>query len=278
MQWIEKHKIQTKQELHILRLPPAELLEKLDRKYIWHSEPVYCFTADADWASEAALELFLSDVEKLALKMTLFITNASETIDDYHLRGIIERGIHPNFLSGSSHGDDFRTVLETCFRFAPEAKCSRSHRGFDVTDTSHLLAEYGIEYDSNIVSIMYQSLGPILHESGLLRFPIFFEDGTHLYNRFDLSIDKFRNRFTSPGIKVISTHPMNWVINPPELKYMRSIKDNLNRQEYNFLDIDAIEKYRYRGIGINQVLKEIIQLSRQYRVMSLSELYAAIID
>lgn len=261
-----------------MRLPSEELLEKLDRRQIWHREPVFCFTADVDWASDHVLEIFLSDIEKLDLKLTLFVTHPSRIVDDCYSRGVIARGIHPNFLAGSSHGDDFRTVIETCFKFAPEARCSRSHRGFDVTDTSHLLTEYGIEYDSNIVTVMYPSLGPILHESGLLRFPIFFEDGTHLFNGFDLNINRFRERFTTPGIKVISTHPMNWVINPPELKYMRAIKDSLSRQEYNSLDHKEIEKYSHSGTGIGQVMREIIELSRQYRVMSLSELYSTIVS
>ena len=251
-----------------------DLLDKIAQERIWHKEPIFCFTSDIDWASEAVLEQFLGVMSKRDLKLTTFVTHESPTITKYKEAGIIERGIHPNFLSNSSHGEGFRTVAETCVKFAPEAIGFRSHRLFDVTDITHLLHdEFGFKYVSNLGTVMQPGITPILHESGLVHFPIFFEDGTHLYNKLSFELSKYMNRFLSPGIKIITIHPMNYVINPPEIRYMRNIKDTLSREEYNQMSQEKIKELSFKGVGIRNMLEEIIELAKQHKIMSLNEIY-----
>ena len=252
----------------------VELFDKIAQKRIWHKEPVFCFTSDIDWASEPVLEEFLSAMCKADLKLTTFVTHASATIQKYKDAGLIERGIHPNFLSNSSHGDGFRAVAETCIQFAPEAIGFRSHRLFDVTDITHLLHDvFGFKYVSNLGTIMQPDITPILHESGLVHFPIFFEDGTHLFNKLPFDLPRYLDRFLSPGIKIIIIHPMNFVINPPEIKYMRNIKDTLSREEYNHMSREKSIELSYKGTGIRNMVEEIIDLAKKHRIMSLNEIY-----
>lgn len=252
----------------------TKLLKKVNTERIWNKEPVFCFTSDVDWASESVLDIFLNDFCKLDLKLTLFVTHESEIINQFKAKGFIERGIHPNFLPNSSHGEGFRTVIENCLKFAPEAECFRSHRFFDVTDITHLLHdEYGFKYASNLGTIMQPEIRPILHESGLIRFPVFFEDGTHLYHKLDLNIEKYLKQFTLPGIKIISIHPMNYVINVSDIKHMRSIKDTLSGEEYNSMTTATINQLKNRNKGIKAFVKEIVTLAKQYKILSLNELY-----
>lgn len=259
-------------EVEILKVD--DLLNKLDIERIWDEEPVFCFTSDLDWASEAAIDMCLSELCSFDLKPTVFVTHESKKTEEYAKKGLIHRGIHPNFLPGSSQGDDFRTVIETCIKFVPEAKGFRSHRLFDVTDITHMLHdEYGFKYVSNLGTIMQTNIKPVLHESGLVHFPIFFEDGTHLFNKLDFDLSKYMNKFLSPGIKIIVIHPMNYVINPPTLKYMRNIKDSLSREEYNNLPHEKIKKLSFKGQGINNLVKEIISLAKEYKIMYLDDLY-----
>ncbi len=251
-----------------------ELLNKIEIERIWDKKPVFCFTSDIDWASEAALEIFLSDFFKHDLRLTVFVTHESRIINQFKEEGLIERGIHPNFLPNSSHGEGFRTVIENCIKFAPEATGFRSHRLFDVTDITHLLHdEYGFKFVSNLATIMQPNIKPILHESGLVHFPIFLEDGRHLSNKLSFNISDYLHKFQSPGIKIISVHPMNYVINTPEIKYMRKIKDNLSRKEYNQMSFEEIKKEHYDGVGIRHLVEEIISLAKGYNIMKLSELY-----
>jgi hypothetical protein len=251
-----------------------ELLYKIDIERIWNTKPIFCFTSDIDWASEPVLDMFLSDFCKHELPLTVFVTHESQTINKYKNRGLIERGIHPNFLPDSSHGKEFLEIIENCVKLAPEAKGIRSHRLYDVTDITHLLHdEFGFKYISNLGTIMQSNIKPILHESGLVHFPIFFEDGIHLMNRLSFNISEYLYKFQSPGIKVISLHPMNYVINTPEIEYMRKIKTNLTREEYNKFSFDEISKHHFDGVGIRCLAEEIISLAKRFDVMSLSELY-----
>ncbi len=252
------------------------LLEKNLRKNIWDETPVFCFTSDIDWASEDVMEEYFNIVNELDLKLTLFVTHFSELIENNFKDRKIERGIHPNFMSGSSHGSSFKEIVDNCIKFAPEAYGFRSHRAFDVTDITHLLKnDYNYKYVSHQVTILQPYIRPILHESGLINFPVFFEDGTHLYNQLDLNFNKYNNLFKTPGIKVISFHPMNFIFNSPSISFMRNIKDSLTREEYQNISKTSIEKLRNQNLGIRNTVTEIINFVRQkkYPVLSMNELY-----
>jgi hypothetical protein len=221
-----------------------------------------------------ALHQISTGHQKRELKLTAFVTHESQIINQLTKKGLIQRGLHPNFLPGSSHGEGFRNVIESCLKYAPEAQGFRSHRCFEVTDITHLLHDqYGLKYISNLVTIMQPRIAPIVHESGLIHYPIFFEDGTHLFNKLSFNLSDHLSRFLSPGIKIISIHPMNYVINTPELKYMRNIKDSLSRTEYAQMTSGEAGKYHYAGIGIRDLVNDIILLAKKHNIMFLSDLY-----
>lgn len=253
-----------------------ELLGRVNRKNIWDEEPVFCFTTDIDWASEAVLRRFFRQIPFEAIKLTAFVTHRSEIISGMAAAGMLERGIHPNFLPNSSHGNDFKEIVENCLQFAPEAIGFRSHRLFDVTDITHLLANnYHFKYVSNLGTTMASHIRPVLHESQLVHYPIFFEDGSHLYNELGLSIKPFADYFSSPGIKIISFHPVNVVLNGPYIKYIREIKDTLTREEYVNISEETILQSRNNGPGIGDTVAEIIDFvfKNNYKILSMNELY-----
>jgi hypothetical protein len=251
------------------------LIEKLNAKKIWDEEPVFCFTSDIDWASEDAIEIFLNDiVNNHNLKIDLFVTHKSDLIQDYFEKGKINRGIHPNFLSGSSHGNSFEEIIETVKQFAPETNYFRCHRYFDVTDISlSLLKNHNFKFFSNYSTIFQSNIKPFLHFSSLIQFPVFFEDGTHLFNNLSLNFDDYKKYFETPGLKIISFHPMNYVLNIKDVRDMRKIKDSLSRDEYNNFSKLNIEKNRNRENGITDFCYKIFDHAAQYKQFSLTELY-----
>jgi hypothetical protein len=252
------------------------LLNKINNRQIWDEKPVFCFTSDVDWASEDVMIEYFNIINPLDIKPTLFVTHKSELIESNYKLGKIERGIHPNFLENSSHGNSFKEIAETCIQFAPEAYGFRSHRLFDVTDITHLLKnEYNFKYVSNLGTILQTNIKPILHESGLIHIPIFFEDGTHLYNQLDLNFKKYLDLFITPGIKIISFHPMNFVFNSPNMTFMRQIKDSLTREEYNNISITTINNLKNKNEGIGQTVIDIVKFVKEnnYPIMSLNEIY-----
>ena len=253
-----------------------ELLEKAAGPHIWDEQPVFCFTSDIDWASEAVIEREFQLLPLDLLKLTVFVTHKSQAIEREFLAGKLQRGIHPNFLPGSSHGDTFREVIETCVSFAPEATCTRSHRAFAVTDTEHLLRnEFHFKCSSNVITTLMPRITPFWMESKLLQVPVFFEEGSFLYNRLGLSIQPYLKYFTSPGLKVISFHPVNMAFNTPEIAWMRQIKDSLTREEFNHIDADMIQRNRNREKGAFDLVMEIIDLTQKLNapILTLNEIY-----
>jgi len=255
------------------------LILKMNSKYIWDTEPVFCFTSDIDWASEDVMKVYFDTINKYEIKPTLFLTHHSDIIEENFKNKKTDRGIHPNFMNGSSHGNSFDEVAKTCIKFAPESFGFRSHRAFDLTDITHLLKnEYNYKYVSNQITILQQFVRPILHESGLVNFPVFFEDGTHLYNKLDLDFKRYKNLFISPGLKVISFHPMNFVFNSPTMPFMRQIKDSLSREEYNNISTNTIEKRSNRSKGIGDTVLDIIEFVKinKFPIISMNELFNSI--
>lgn len=257
------------------------LINKIHKEYIWDSEPVFSFTSDIDWASEAVMQQYFEIVNPLDIRPTLFVTHHSESIQKFFEKGVIERGLHPNFMNGSSHGGSFEEVAETCKRYAPEAFGFRSHRAFDLTDITHLMHNmHGFKYVSHQITVFQPSIKPILHESGLINFPVYFEDGTHLYNKLNLDFNTYKNLFILPGIKIISFHPMNFVFNSPELAFMRSIKDSLTRDEYNNITHEMILRKQNKQKGIRNTVLDIVEFVKRknYKIMSMNDLYKHITE
>lgn len=254
-----------------------ELLQRINAPKIWDDEPVFAFSSDLDWASETVMNRYLDLIPTDDLKMTFFVTHHSEIVHQLVMQKRAERGIHPNFLRNSSHGNTFQEVIETCRSFAPEAIGSRSHRVFDVTDVSHLLKnQYGFCYTSNIITSFAPDIKPHLHESKLVQLPVFLEDGTFLFQEMDGNMRLYEQYFTSPGLKIISFHPMNMVFNTPCLKWMRAIKDSMSWEAFNHIDEEYITTHRNLERGIYHIIMEVINFAKRkgFKIMSMNEIYA----
>ena len=257
------------------------MINIIQSNFLWDEQPVFCFTSDIDWASEAVMREYFTIVNDLDIKLTLFVTHNSNEIQHNYEKGKIQRGIHPNFMNGSSHGNSFKEVAETCIKFAPEAYGFRSHRAFEVTDITHLMHnEFNFIYVSHQITVFQPNVKPILHESGLINFPVFFEDGTHLYNKLDLDFKRYKNLLLNPGIKIISFHPMNLVFNSPNLSFMRSIKDSLTREQYYNITEESINKYRNKKNGIKHTILDLVEFVKKenFPIFSMNELYDKLLE
>src|SRR5205823_2663286 len=103
------------------------------------NSPLFCLTSDVDWASDYAIRDFVELVSSYGIKPTIFATHPSPALMEFHASGAIELGIHPNFLPGSSHGNDLPSVVEYLRREFPQAEAFRSHCFFDSTQSAREL-------------------------------------------------------------------------------------------------------------------------------------------
>src|SRR4051794_20579892 len=93
-------------------------------------------TFDIDWNADYIVQNAIDLCDDLKVPATFFITHKSKVVDrlksTHH-----ERGLHPNFGFGSTHGSTPEEVLDHVSALAPEAVSIRSH---GLTNSSSLFA------------------------------------------------------------------------------------------------------------------------------------------
>jgi hypothetical protein len=194
-------------------MTPAPLFDEIAAK------PVFSLTADQDWAPDWALAQTLELVAKANVPLHLFATNASPSLRSGNQPGLTF-GIHPNFLPGSTHGAGTDEIIESCLAVVPDATTFRSHGFFDNTPVLRNLAARGFTADSNVLTFLQPGLVPIVLGTGLLRFPVFFEDDVFLdLGGPDLDLTQCLDLLASPGLKIFNVHPSLVALNVPSVQY-----------------------------------------------------------
>ncbi|MDR7870056.1 MAG: hypothetical protein RIN55_04300 [Tissierellaceae bacterium] len=247
---------------------------------LWRSEPIICLTLDTDWASEDALKKSYSIIEEYGFDSTFFITHKSNYLLKLYNKGKIDAGIHPNFLKNSSHGKSVNEVIDNCLNILPETKSFRCHNYYDSNEITDLLFSRGLLYDSNLCTLL-QKVEPFVHRSGLIRFPIFLEDGAYLLHNKNLVFKDIRDvLFNDNGLMIINIHPMHLVLNTPTFNYMRKIKENLSREDWNKLTDADLDYLSYDGIGIRYFIIELFNFIKKekIKVMNLHNVYESVIN
>lgn len=235
-----------------------KLLQLEKARKIFSKKSVLVFSMDIDWASEYIIKETLNYFERQEIPLTVFLTHKSPVLDNAMKRKVIKCGIHPNFMTDSSQGKNYEEVMDYCRELLPDARGFRAHRYFDVNDTVDKLYDRGIMYESNICTFL-DTIPPFLHRSGMIGFPVFFEDGGYLFQNGSLEYNDIKKRLHEPGLKVINFHPVHFVINTPYFSYTRKIKDRLTRKEFSHLDEQTLEKLCFEGRGIATFIKEMIE-------------------
>jgi hypothetical protein len=222
----------------------------------------YCFTLDIDWASEEKIEYTLDLFETCDVRVTPFVTHESKVLAERFSKKRNEVGLHPNFLPGSPHGSSYEEVVSSIRRLWPEAIFYRSHAFFDNSHTARLFAKNGFKFDSNLCLFLQDGVFPLKHSSGLLRFPVGWEDDVHLYYGLNFDIGSIQDFLSSPGLKIFNIHPMHVYANTPS----ESFRLELKAQEKISLN---------KGLGVRTLVLDILQWinDKGLRCYTLPELY-----
>lgn len=242
----------------------------------WQETNMICFTMDTDWASEYVLQHAVNFFKEHHILLTVFCTNKSEFLQKEARAGTIDLQIHPNFIMPSSQGKTEDDVINFCKELVPEASVFRAHRWYASNDIYEKLYRRGIRYESNVCTLFDMVL-PYLHRSGMVAFPVFFEDGAIIERGFSLKFNDTKEKYEKKGLKIINFHPMHFALNTPCFSYTRQIKDRLTREQWNNLDDADIEKLRFQGDGITNYLKELVFFAESHsEVCPFKDLYKLI--
>ena len=216
--------------------------------------PIFCLTGDCDWASEYCIKDLVPLLQGYGVRPTIFVTHKSPALERYRTSGVVQLGVHPNFLPGSSHGDDYLSIIDHVFGLVPNAETFRSHCFFDHTRIGWEMYRRGVRYDSNLCLYLQPHLVPLRHGTGLVRFPVFWEDDIHWeIAKGDWDLDKLLPAFLSPGLKILNFHPFFVAANIPNAEYYRRVKDHIRT-----LSAETIAEVRYQGRGTRSFLIDLL--------------------
>jgi hypothetical protein len=230
----------------------------------------FVLSSDLDWASEYCIENFLSIADQFSIKPTIYVTHKSPALQHALKHDRVEVGIHPNFFQPSSHGKTTDEIIAHVTKLAPRAKSVRCHRHLSSVEIENALVRSGITVDSNTYGHLQRGIRPSRLASGLLRFPVFFEDDLH-WMKADMSwkFSDYQPAFFEPGLKILNFHPFLVALNAPAADFYLRHKHHIQT-----LSATEAEELRYKGSGAATFLTEAIAAiqSSGHRFVTLSEL------
>jgi hypothetical protein len=216
--------------------------------------PLFTFTSDQDWTPAWAADDLLSHLRKAQIPVHVFRTNLCPVFDAAAETGEITQGWHPNFLPGSSHGRQTSEVIDYMRANFPRCRTVRSHTFFENSAAWQALASAGIVADSQVATLYQENLVPLLHWSGLLRFPVYFMDDVFfLHEAPSLSLGALQNTLFTPGLKILNVHATYFACNVPSQAYYEEIRGRI----FNADSKD--EGLSWTGRGTANVVEELIQ-------------------
>lgn len=178
-------------------------------------------TVDVDWAPEWAIERLALVIESAGVASTWFATHDSKALSDFAVRNNnVELGVHPNFLTGSSHGESNADVIRHCLELVPKSTSMRTHCLYqstpmyqDVCDQSEIYIDasmYTGDVPSNFISVL-----PLSGNKSILKVPFVWEDDLNFvdpqrsWNARDFLLGRSRNS----AFTVINVHPIHFGLN-----------------------------------------------------------------
>ena len=217
------------------------------------AEPVFAFTTDLEWASEEAIADTFGLFDDYGVPLTPFVTHDSNAVREHFASPDLRPrvGIHPNFLPQSTHGGNEADVLDTASGLWPEARGFRSHGFFDNAHLTLALRQRGFHWDSNLPLFLQDQLVPLAHFSGLVRFPVFWDDYIHVHKGLPFDLREICSLFATPGLKVINVHPLHLALNTASPEQYRRSKS---------LPLNAT---RFEGSGLRTLLTQLLDFVRE---------------
>lgn len=214
-----------------------------------------CVTIDIDWAPDFMIDQAAGIFAENNVPCTWFCTHANPALDRLRARSdLFELGIHPNFLPGSTHGDDMAAVLTHCLEIVPEAISSRSHAVVQSGRLlSHLVTQTPIRNECSTFLPEMPGLYPLHHQlqtGALNRVPFVWADDYHLCKTSPTW--SAAPLVQSAGLKVLTFHPVHIYLNSPSIAYYDNARPVVATGDQDLIDAQVFE-----GDGIGTIFREL---------------------
>ena len=227
------------------------------------NEASICFSFDLDWAPEPLLDELGQLLDTYRLRATIFCTHKSPAVERLVARPCCETGIHPNFVGASQPEQAVIAELTALF---PSAHGVRNHRLYYHSGLLGLLRRAGLTYLSNDLQFLQPGLAAHYDWGGLARLPIYWEDDVHcLYFDDNFTLDALA--LDTPGLKVLSFHPVHLWLNTRDMAGYEQVKAQVKRGE-------QLERLRLAGRGIRTLFEQVARQASAFPLVTLGELAA----
>ena len=190
------------------------------------SQPV--ITIDVDWAPDFAIDFVANLLVEAQVQATWFITHDSPAVQRLRLHSrLFELGIHPNFLTGTTHGKTESEILGHCMGLVPQARVVRMH---GLVQSSNLLEkivdETPISVDVSLFLPHATQIEPVVYywenRKRIVRLPYMWEDDFELV-RPDGIWDLGRLIGRGRGLMIMDFHPIHVFLNSTTLGAYRAV-------------------------------------------------------
>jgi ubiquinone/menaquinone biosynthesis C-methylase UbiE len=235
--------------------------------------PVFVLTSDVDWAPDVCIDDLTREALARGVRPVFFATGPSEALDQRLASHDVEVGWHPNFRPGSTQGLTETEVVQYLQSAFPTARCWRAHGFADSSVISQALRDAGMVYDSNLNLHLQDDIQPLQHTSGLVRFPVFWEDDVHWLRGDAWDIELILEKCLTPGLKIFNVHPAAFALNIPDSAFYQRVREGIPT-----LSAADIENTRFSGAGtrtfILALLDRLLRLGHKFH--TLGDVYAMV--
>lgn len=221
-------------------------------------------TLDIDWAPDFMIDEIAEILVARRVRSTWFVTHVSQAVERLAARpDIFELGLHPNFLPGSSHGEDVDEVLRKCRSFVPSATAMRTHATVQSSPILDHAVRHGVAVDMSLFLPRQSFVAPFAYWSSgkqLVRIPYVWTDDYEMTVPQPVwNIEPFTRR---PGLHVINFHPVHVWLNCASMEQYRGLKQRAPVLQ-NALQADCEDLRSDQPIGAKVMFLSVVnQLSK----------------
>jgi hypothetical protein len=176
-------------------------------------------TTDTDWATEKQVENLIYFFETRNIPVTIFTDKEYDAIkrrtglsDCAACKSQRENvGPHVHLVSMKTGSNEEKNMLQHAYlAMDKDMRCMFSTHAFvDSHYISKEMHELGFKIDRNLCTWLQPQLQPIMHESGLWRVPVWWEDDVEMRRLANGQSTMQMVDTIEPGLKVLNVHPQH---------------------------------------------------------------------
>jgi len=220
----------------------------------------FILSFDLDWAPDFVIDAVSETLLKRKIKSTWFVTHDSPAVRRlFEHERVHEIGIHPNFLSNSTHGKNEREIMNKITKLFPKSKIIRTHALFQSTLLlKNFVKDYGIKIDVSLFLPETSNLQPHTihfdHNKELIRVPFFWEDDIEMNNP-SKSWKIKHPKYHVAGLKIFNLHPIHIFLNSSNPKGYQNLK--LQKPIYSLQENEVRSQINKDKPGVKDLFNEL---------------------